>query len=139
MFSATKQCSNCKQLKPLSEFDHLGRIYRSHCKECGRGYIREHYHNNKDYYLEKNRRKRERLQQLLHELKSKPCADCGQVFPYYVMDFDHLDGEQKTSEVNRLIRSLSLSKIQREIAKCEVVCANCHRKRTFERLNSKRL
>lgn len=58
-----------------------------------------------------------------------PCADCGQHFPYFVMDFDHLGGKvHSISEMRR--RRWTLPALLREIAKCDVVCANCHRIRT---------
>jgi hypothetical protein len=50
---------------------------------------RRHYERNKAAFLEKNRRKRERMRALVKEAKSVPCADCGLTYPYFVMDFDH--------------------------------------------------
>ncbi len=134
---ATKRCSKCGLTKPLSEFARRGLGYHSHCKECGRQYIREHYQENKEYYLDKNKRKQDRLTEIVRAAKSKPCADCGQILPYYVMDFDHIDGEDKVAEINALMRSRSIKRVVEEIAKCEVVCANCHRKRTYERQKKK--
>jgi len=64
-------------------------------------------------------------------LKDRPCADCGVKYPPYVMDFDHVRGT-KTSNLN-LARYHSRSWIDREVAKCDVVCANCHRERTHNR------
>jgi hypothetical protein len=50
-----------------------------------------------------------------------------------MMDFDHVRGE-KLFDVSRMVGpGLSLELIKAEIAKCDVVCANCHRIRTFER------
>jgi hypothetical protein len=61
--------------------------------------------------------------------------DCGQRYPYYVMEYDHRDGEEKFCNVSALNghRRVSMSKLLAEIAKCDVVCANCHRERTFRR------
>lgn len=62
-----------------------------------------------------------------------PCTDCGQTYPHYVMDFDHVTGT-KTQDVSRLMgRGRPIRILEQEIAKCELVCANCHRKRTFTR------
>ena len=70
------------------------------------------------------------LAQYIRELKEKtPCLDCGISYPYYVMDFDHVRG-QKHANVMELIPTLSKKKIDEEIAKCEIVCSNCHRIRT---------
>lgn len=53
------------------------------------------------------------------------------------MDFDHLS--DKKYEINKLINSCSMTKIKAEIAKCDIVCSNCHRERTFQRLKNGRL
>ena len=64
--------------------------------------------------------------------ESLPCLDCKKHFPYYVMDFDHVRGK-KHANVMELIPTLSKKKIDEEIAKCEIVCSNCHRIRTHMR------
>ena len=72
----------------------------------------------------------------LIELKSKPCTDCGGSFPPYVMEFDHVpERGPKKARIVSLIRSRSLNAptLRSELAKCDVVCANCHRIRTFNR------
>ena len=66
---------------------------------------------------------------LVREAKSVPCADCGRSYPYYVMDFDHVKGS-KVCGVARLVTTRNKGAVLREIDKCEVVCANCHRMRT---------
>ena len=73
------------------------------------------------------------LAKYIQDIKSKtPCMDCKNSYPYYVMDFDHVRG-RKHKNVAELIPTLSKKKIDEEIAKCEVVCSNCHRIRTHER------
>ena len=73
------------------------------------------------------------LAQYLRDLKtSTPCVDCRINYPYYVMDFDHVRGT-KQANVAELINTLSKKKIDLEIAKCEIVCSNCHRIRTHHR------
>lgn len=60
-----------------------------------------------------------------------PCADCGRVYPPYVMDFDHIDPQTKVATVARMATSaMTVSRIAVEVSKCEIVCANCHRIRT---------
>ena len=77
------------------------------------------------------------LAQYLRDLKTKtPCVDCGINYPYYVMDFDHVRGK-KHANVMELIPTLDKKKIDLEIAKCEIVCSNCHRIRTHMRRISK--
>lgn len=102
------------------------------CRDCKKAQDSEYYQRNKSKYLEYNRRQYEKLKQEVITLKAKPCTDCGGCFPYYVMDFDHVDGTKKRFDVGRA-RKYSLAEIRREIAKCELVCANCHRIRTHER------
>ena len=101
--------------------------------ESQRSAKRRYYERNREVYREKNRRKRERMRVLLRQAKSRPCVDCGKEFPYFVMDFDHREGERKEKEVGLLIASLSMRRLLDEIEKCDVVCANCHRIRTFKR------
>jgi ssDNA-binding Zn-finger/Zn-ribbon topoisomerase 1 len=74
----------------------------------------------------------------IRDLKEKsPCRDCGKFYPYYVMDFDHVRGK-KHANVMELIPTLSKKKIDEEIAKCEIVCSNCHRIRTHVRRIAKK-
>ena len=79
------------------------------------------------------KKQKETLARYLKEIKEKnPCMDCKVSYPYYMMDFDHVRG-QKHSNVAELINTLSKKRIDAEIAKCEVVCSNCHRARTYIR------
>lgn len=64
--------------------------------------------------------------------KNKPCTDCKIQYPYYVMHFDHLGLEPKLFNLSQ--KMYSKRKIIEEIAKCELVCANCHAERTHRRL-----
>lgn len=64
--------------------------------------------------------------------QSTPCKDCGRFFPAECMDFDHLPGREKIGAVGRM-PGLSWAKIEREISKCDLVCACCHRIRTKAR------
>jgi hypothetical protein len=70
---------------------------------------------------------------MVQEAKSRPCADCGVSYPYYVMDFDHRDGVEKSMIVSKLVNFGATQRLVDEMAKCDVVCANCHRIRTWRR------
>lgn len=94
---------------------------------------RKHYQENREQYKRRNREKRERLRAALREVKSVPCADCRIQYPHYVMDLDHRDPETKSFDPANLVNRGSWRIFQEEIAKCDVVCANCHRVRTFGR------
>ena len=81
-------------------------------------------------------RKREQWRaqaRLLDGLRDRPCVDCGECFPPCAMDFDHRDPNAKRSAVTRMIGRAGTARILDEVAKCDIVCANCHRLRTFER------
>ena len=79
------------------------------------------------------KKQKEALARYLKEVKEKnPCMDCKISYPYYMMDFDHVRGK-KQANVAELINTLSKKRIDAEIAKCEVVCSNCHRARTYLR------
>jgi hypothetical protein len=65
--------------------------------------------------------------------ESKSCVDCGVAYPYYVMDFDHVRGEKTANVADILNRSCSRPVLFAEIAKCDLVCSNCHRVRTHNR------
>ena len=81
----------------------------------------------------KQRQTRKRnLQQLIATIKRGPCVDCKKPLPVWVLEFDHL--ANKTDTINRLVNSgRSKHKVLEEVAKCEVVCANCHKHREYLR------
>lgn len=120
-----KTCFKCKIDKDESEFYKNKDRLQSRCKSC---------------FLSPKQRKaqvkqakiqtQKHLDWLIAFKKDKPCADCGIVYPHYVMDFDHRNPEDKVANVSTLIRQKNMAKTLEEIAKCDLVCANCHRIRT---------
>lgn len=98
--------------------------------EQNRAAVKRHYDTHKQYYLERNAKLRKKKTEYLIKLREQPCKDCGNKFPYYVMEFDHL--HDKVEPVTRLVSS-SWKKLKTEIDKCEIVCANCHAIRTWKR------
>lgn len=134
-----KTCSKCKELKDESEFGFKTKGKRqSYCRPCNNERNRQYYANNKDrqkqVVYKRNLKYKKELRAWLVELKeSKPCMDCGVRYPWYVMDFDHI-GDNKFKDVSRMaVEGYSKLKIQEEIDKCDLVCSNCHRIRTFTR------
>ena len=94
---------------------------------------RMHYLNNKEVYAKKNKTYRERVRQYVKDIKeSSPCLDCGIKYPYYVMEFDHLHSKTKT--VSWLTSRGTIDQVIEEIKKCELVCSNCHKIRTWTRM-----
>lgn len=100
----------------------------SMCKTHHREYVREHYRANKQKYVDKAKRHYLENLALIRAAKSVPCMDCKRDYPYYVMDFDHRDS--KVFAIASDAKNFGRQQILAEIAKCDVVCANCHRERT---------
>ena len=123
-----KICSICKN-NPSKNQDRGG-----YCTECHREYGRSNYKDNKERYFLQAKKRDKQLDELINKYKSNPCTDCGASYPPYVMDFDHLDSDTKEFGICYMRRRrMAFDKIEKEIAKCEVVCANCHRERTNKR------
>lgn len=106
-------------------------------KEYHAKYMKEvWYPKNKEKHISFVRRNKKQVAEFIDEYKRKgSCTDCGfqgKKFPY-VLDFDHLnDGLNKRFTIGSWSQAvLSISAIEQEMAKCELVCANCHRIRTF--------
>lgn len=122
-----KRCSKCENDKPMSDFSvrSSARDGRAPwCFGCSRQYQKDKKY--KRAALVERRR-------LIADLKDKPCADCKGRFPSYVMDFDHVRGEKETN-VSAMV-GCKMERLLDEVGKCDVVCANCHRIRTYERRN----
>lgn len=90
--------------------------------------IREH---------DRSLRRRDTRRKLIIDLKNKPCLDCGKSYPSCCMDFDHRDPSQKKFNVGCMNYG-STRKLLAEAAKCDVVCANCHRIRECQRYRHER-
>jgi hypothetical protein len=127
-----KRCGSCGKNREERFFNRKRASgLQPYCRDCQRDKAREHYTANREYYLEKANRHRLKLKTIIHEAKSRPCADCGSDYPYYVMDFDHREG--KEFNLGGAHTRKSIQAIIDEIEKCDVVCANCHRERTYNR------
>jgi hypothetical protein len=68
---------------------------------------------------------------MVRRLRSQPCTDCRGLFPWYVTEFDHARGVKAFTISTMVGRTMPF--ILTEIAKCDVVCANCHKIRTHKR------
>src|ERR1022692_77368 len=87
---------------------------------------------NSDYHKIWSQKHSKLIKALCHSRKDVPCADCKQRYPPCVMDFDHVRGRKRFG-LAAYSSSWSKEIWEKEMAKCEVVCANCHRLRTFDR------
>lgn len=93
---------------------------RNKCRQCTRLQMKKRYQHKidfvRDYKLERG------------------CVDCGYRKHHYALDFDHLPGMGKVNDVASMVAgTYTLDDIKAEIEKCEVVCSNCHRVRSFDR------
>lgn len=133
-----KICYTCKGEKPFEEFrwrnkDKGTRL--SNCRECSKLYARNHYKENVAYYLRKARRRNKSCNEEYHRrifeyLSTHPCVDCGEGDPV-VLEFDHVDPRTKKENIAVMLNhQTSWNLILEEIAKCEVRCVNCHRRKT---------
>ena len=134
----TQRCSRCGELKPVSTFawHRRDRGQRdTYCRPCRAAYKREHYLANRDRYIAAATRRKEalvaeRMLFLVEFFRERPCMDCGERDPI-VLEFDHL--ADKKFGVAAGLRTHRWEDVLREIDKCDVVCANCHRRRTARR------
>lgn len=144
----TKTCSQCHKNKPITDFYQLsyGRGPESKCKICSKlrskKYASKHrdkYNKyNRDYYVRNKEKISIQKQQywntkrriVLEHLQSHPCTDCGNS-DIRVLEFDHIRGQKRNGIAE--MKGYSVKALIKEIAKCEVVCANCHRIRTETR------
>lgn len=129
-------CSKCKLDKETTCFASRGKgKLHKQCKECKKEAISRYYQSNKKVYkkraINSNKKIREAIKNYVQEYKDKPCADCGKKYPHYIMDFDHI--RDKKYNVADIVKKCSMKMLLEEIDKCEVVCSNCHRERTWRR------
>ena len=139
-------CSRCKKVLDDIDFNWkikgISRAYN--CRKCSQEYIKSHYERNRKYYLEKAERNRKKNRQACFEylktyLSQHPCVDCGEK-DIIVLEFDHKEWKKKRANVGDLLaNNATPNKLAREVAKCEIRCANCHRRKTMRENNSWRL
>lgn len=136
---APKTCACCGRTRPTRDFplrrkDSTARY--GHCRDCKAAYQRQWYQRNRERHIravnELRQRRRSTNRQIINSAKERPCADCGKNYPPYVLDFDHVRGT-KLGNVSEMVSAATTAALLAEIAKCDVVCANCHRVRTAQR------
>lgn len=148
-----RKCTVCSETKELKDFPRKGKShYRRQCRICYNTKKREYYarpevnaHLKKKYNVSKEalRRRFRNMKFKVYEfvwlyLLEHPCVDCGEKDPL-VLEFDHVRGK-KYKCISEIVASTNLSKLIAEIKKCDVRCANCHRRKTtFEQKGSYKL
>lgn len=100
-------------------------------KEKHKAQVKDYCLRNPDQVKKWRNGRAKRNRDLLQSIKSgTACTDCGIQYPHYIMEFDHTG--DKLCNVARMT-SMATGKMLLEVAKCEVVCANCHNARTYFR------
>lgn len=129
-----KTCGACGQELDELMFNRKGAGLQSKCRACQKDYAAGHYRSNKDKYYAKARKQKSDNRSFVESLKTgKSCLDCGVSYPPFVLEFDHRPGEVKLHNVSQMAFRSGVAAIMAEIAKCDLVCANCHRVRTYSR------
>lgn len=126
-----RKCSKCETTKDESSFYRKGRGLQSWCKDCTNENARNHYKENKrekiEYTKRQKRKQVEKNRQFVVDyLFGHPCIDCGEN-DIVVLEFDHR--EDKSYNIASMFRR-STERLKEEINKCDVRCANCHRRKT---------
>jgi hypothetical protein len=136
-----KTCIKCGETKGPDDFYRM----RNWCKECVKEYNRTYHvkrmkdprqrreflEYQKTYQASWGRQHRNERFKWLDEAKAKPCMDCHLSFPPECMDFDHRDPKTKLFNISQAaVSGRSVASVRAEMAKCDLVCANCHRIRT---------
>lgn len=136
MDEGMKRCTGCGRNLAVSCFGWKERsagTRKSRCQDCQREYQRRWYIRDPAAHRQRNsqarRERHDRNRALVNAAKAVPCADCGVRYDVEQMDFDHVRG-QKVGNLASMAWQMSTERIIDEIAKCEVVCAVCHRIRT---------
>jgi hypothetical protein len=121
-----KRCRDCGTTLPYSSFYRNANVHDGHLNQCKKCTVARYGPKRS----ERAKRDRAYFQQIKLE---RGCADCGYAAHPAALDFDHLPGAGKLYRVCTMA-GMSRVLVDAEIAKCEVVCANCHRIRTADRL-----
>lgn len=118
-----RKCKMCEEVKPITEFASAGTVngvdyYRYKCIAC---------------YSKFKQIRKSKIRNQYYDLKKYlKCSRCGNE-DYRVLDFDHKDRSKKSFCIGyAMSKGYGIEKIKKEIKKCQVLCANCHRIKTWE-------
>lgn len=132
-----RRCSRCRLEVPLELFNRMGEGYQWYCRSCFAKYFqaRGDLHRTQSGAA-KLARVRALRTHVLSYLLEHPCVDCGERDPV-ILEFDHI--REKTAGIAALVAAgVKLDLVNDEISRCEVVCVNCHRRRTARRARWRR-
>ena len=135
----------CPVPQPLENFPIAKGKRENWCRACKNKYHRKYYRANAPRKHGRRKRRRIERREMINMVKSAPCMDCGVSFDPVCMDFDHREGEEKHPAMTRKNGYMAMSQfagtysdevVALELAKCDVVCACCHRMRTKARMEA---
>lgn len=133
-----KVCPRCSKSKEVNDFNWRSKTKgtkQSICKECQRQINIEHYKNNSKDYKRRSQEFRIKLKEKFAEwLSDKVCVDCGETDPV-VLDCDHVKGDKQANISEMLNDARPWQIILEELSKCEIRCANCHRRKTAKQFS----
>ena len=131
-----KTCKSCLKVKGLSAFYKRASSsdgLQPWCKDCSNGKSAERFKSTREEHYLNNKVRFKATFEWYKELKdNQPCVDCKVRYRYYQLDYDHRDPSDKRDHVSSLLPN-GRSAVLEEIAKCDLVCKNCHAKRTYSR------
>ena len=133
-------CAHCKQWKSKNQFNFWNvkkGILQYYCRDCQHEVDRQHYLSNPRRILDRNKaamnKYRDEAREYVYQyLLTNPCVDCGEADPL-VLTFDHHNGDKVANVASMVGEGRTLKAVIAEIEKCEVVCHNCHARRTQKR------
>ncbi len=133
--AGVKQCGKCNVVRAEGFFHRSRRRgLQAWCKPCRKAYDAAYWRRNRERRQRQKRQNTTDFRAWYASLKAeKPCSDCGRVFAPAAMQWDHLPGADKVKALGDLVHRHNRALILSEIAKCELVCANCHAVRTLVR------
>ena len=129
----TMKCRRCDEVKPFEEFQDskgcaLGKSFS--CKDCVRAASKKWSLDNKEQRDEDSRNRARAGKMYAIAKFGNKCGDCGNTFPVACYDFHHTDGSDKEANPSKFFR-MSKERLDNELNKCVMLCANCHRVRHY--------
>lgn len=135
-----KVCPRCSEPKEDNDFNWRSKskgTKQSLCRECQRQINIEHYKKNSEDYKRRSQEFRVKLKEKFAQwLSDKACVDCGETDPV-VLDCDHVRGDKQANIAEMLNDARPWDVILEELSKCEIRCANCHRRKTAKQFSWK--
>jgi len=127
-----------KHKEKIFELRQQGKSYREIQKilGCSKGTISYHLGpEQKEKYNKRRKTSSERFKEKIAQIKeTNGCSDCGKKLPHYVLEFDHVpERGKKVDGIFRVFKTYGIETAIKEIEKCDIVCANCHKTRTYKR------